>query len=796
MENIKTLPLLPLRNLVVFPKVSLSFDAIRRKSIRAIQAAMNGNKEIFLVTQVDPAKENPSVLDLYKMGVVAKISQTIKLQSGAVRVMVEGICRARFCEMNAEVPYPIASVEQIGEMDTDHLIVNEGFVRSLEATFDEYFALNKNMPPQSFIASSADTNPGKFADLICANVNLNYKIKQEILEELDVYLRIEKFVAALSKEIQILKVTREIDAKVKKHIDENQREYYLREEMKVIEEELGTKEGIKGEAAEYREKVEKLRLKKDVKEKLLKDISRFERLHSTSPDSAVMRNYLDTVLDLPWNKRTKEVLDIKKAEQILEEDHFGLDKVKKRILEYLSVRKLTAGKASTILCLVGPPGTGKTSIAKSIARALGREYVRISLGGVHDEADIRGHRKTYIGAMQGRIMSAVAEAKVKNPLILLDEIDKMGQDYKGDPSAALLEVLDAEQNYAFRDHFIEVPFDLSGVLFVTTANMLMDTPQPLLDRIEVIEVSGYTNEEKECIAKQYLLPRQLKENGLSDKNVTVTDDAIRDLINYYTRESGVRGLEREIGSLLRKAAMKIVSENKKSLKITAKNLTTYMGRHRFLVDMMNDKDDVGIVRGLAWTSAGGDTLSVEVNVMEGQGKVELTGNLGDVMKESAMAAISYIRTRCSELKIYDKFYKTCDIHIHVPEGAVPKDGPSAGITMATAMLSAIVKEPVRADLAMTGEITIRGRVLPIGGLKEKSMAAYTGGVKTVFIPKANVPDLEDVDNKVKDNIEFVPVEFANEIIDKALVCEEVSETDEWQMGNEVVMASNIRPTLR
>lgn len=558
MDNIKTLPLLALRNLVVFPKVSLSFDAIRRKSIRAIEAAMSGNKEIFLVTQTDPAKENPSVLDLYKIGVVAKISQVIKLQSGAVRVMVEGICRARFCEMTTEVPYPVANITEIFEQDSDHLIVNEGFMRSLEAAFDEYFALNKNMPPQSFIASSSDTNPGKFADLIAASVNLNYKIKQEILEELDVYVRIEKLVAAISKEVQVLKISREIDKKVKKNIDENQREYYLREEMKVIEEELGEKEGIKGEAAEYREKVKKLRLKKDVAEKLLKDVSRFEKLHSTSPDSAVMRNYLDTVLDLPWNKKSREVIDIKKAQEVLEADHFGLLKVKERILEYLSVRKLTNGKASTILCLVGPPGTGKTSIAKSIARALGREYVRISLGGVHDEADIRGHRKTYIGAMQGRIMSAVLEAKVKNPLILLDEIDKMGIDYKGDPSAALLEVLDAEQNYAFRDHFIEVPFDLSGVLFVTTANMLSDIPEPLLDRIEVIEVSGYTNEEKECIAKQYLLPRQLEENGLLDKKVTVTDDAIRDLINYYTRESGVRGLEREIGSLLRKAAMKIV----------------------------------------------------------------------------------------------------------------------------------------------------------------------------------------------------------------------------------------------
>lgn len=500
----------------------------------------------------------------------------------------------------------------------------------------------------------------------------------------------------------------------------------------------------------------------------MKDISRFEKLHSASPDSAVMRNYLDTVLELPWNKKTKEDIDIKKAQEILEADHFGLEKVKERILEYLSVRKLTAGKSGTVLCLVGPPGTGKTSIAKSIARAVGRKYVRVSLGGVHDEADIRGHRKTYIGAMPGRIMSAVAESKVKNPLILLDEIDKMGRDYKGDPSAALLEVLDTEQNSSFRDHFIEVPFDLSGVLFITTANTLSDIPEPLLDRIEVIEVSGYTNEEKECIAKQYLIPRQVKENGLTGKNITVTDEAIRDLINYYTRESGVRGLEREVGAMLRKAAMKIVSENKKSLKITAKNLTDYMGRHRFFVDMMNDKDDVGIVRGLAWTSVGGDTLSVEVNVMEGQGKIELTGNLGDVMKESAMAAISYIRTRTKELKIYDKFYKTCDIHIHVPEGAVPKDGPSAGITMATAIASALTGYPVRRDVAMTGEITLCGRVLPIGGLKEKSAAAYRAGIKTVIIPAENKPDLDDVSEVVKAAVKFVPVSTMDEVLELAL----------------------------
>ncbi len=766
MDNIYTLPLLPLRNLVVFPHTAVSFDAIRTRSIKAIEAAMSSGREIFVVTQRDPAKEKPSVLDLYKVGVIAKINQTVKMQNGVTRVMIDGIARARLTEVLCERPYGQCVVERIEENDTDNIIVNEGFIRSLENAFGEYFAVNRNITPQNFVMPPEKRTPSAFADAIASSVTLDFKIKQEILEELDPYVRVEKLVGEINKEVQVLKISREIDAKVKKSIDENQREYYLREEMKAIEEELGEKEGIKGEAHAYRESIKKL--KKPIREKLEKDISRFEKMQSSSPDSAVMRNYLDTVISLPWNKQTKENIDIKKAREVLDADHYGLIKVKERILEYLSVRKLTNGKEGSILCLAGPPGTGKTSIAKSIARALGRKYVRISLGGVHDEADIRGHRKTYIGAMQGRIMSAIIEAKVKNPLILLDEIDKMGQDYKGDPSAALLEVLDAEQNFAFRDHFIEVPFDLSGVMFVTTANMLSSIPEPLLDRIEVIEVTGYTNQEKECIAKQYLLPRQIKQNGLENCKVTVSDDAISDLINYYTRESGVRHLEREIGTLMRKSAKKILEENKKSLKITSKNLTDYMGKHRYSVELINEKDDVGIVRGLAWTSSGGDTLSVEVNVMAGSGKIELTGNLGDVMKESALAAVSYIRTRTGELGIYDKFHKTCDIHIHVPEGAVPKDGPSAGITMATAIASALTGYPVRRDVAMTGEITLRGRVLPIGGLKEKSAAAYRAGIKTVLIPIENKPDLDEVPQIVKDAIKFIPVSTMDEVLGEAL----------------------------
>lgn len=769
MENLHTLPLLPLRNLVVFPHMQVSFDAARPKSVRALEWAMNNNKLIFLVTQRDETKDDPSAVDLYKIGIIAKVTQTVRAHNGIMRVMAEGLCRARLDEILSDKPYIRCVCEEIPENEEDSLLLNEGFVRGLEKVFDEYFALNKNIPPQNFIATTGDVKPGRFADAIAANVNLKFPIKQEILEELDPYERIEKLMGALAKEIQILKISRDIESKVRKNIEINQREYYLREEMKVIEEELGEKEGIKGEAEEYRRRIESLNLDESIENKLCKDVSRFEKMQSSSPDSAVMRNYFDLVLDLPWNKASKETFSISRAEKILESEHYGMDKVKERVLEYLAVHKLTGGKDGTILCFAGPPGTGKTSIAKSIAEALGREFVRISLGGIHDEADIRGHRKTYIGAMPGRVISAVAEAGVNNPLILFDEIDKMGADYKGDPSAALLEVLDSEQNSAFRDHFVEVPFDLSSAVFITTANNIAAIPEPLLDRIEVIEVSGYTNEEKKCIAKQYLIPRQKKKNGLAGIRLTVDDDAVSDLIHFYTRESGVRNLEREVGSLMRKAAKKVVGENKKSLKITSKNLTEFLGRHRFPDDDTEIENKVGIVRGLAWTSVGGDTLSIEVNVMPGTGKLELTGNLGDVMKESAMAAVSCIRTRCDDFGIYGKFYKTCDIHIHVPEGAVPKDGPSAGITMATAIFSALTGYPVRGDVAMTGEITLRGRVLPIGGLKEKSAAAYRAGMKTVIIPEKNKPDLEDVTQEVKDNITFVPVSSIDEVLKTAVI---------------------------
>lgn len=769
MENIQILPLLAMRGIVAFPKSSISFDVVRNFSLRAVKEAMNGDKRIFLVCQKEVSVEKPSYIDLYKVGVIARVDQVISLQNGMTRIMVEGLCRARLCEVVSESPYHTCKVEEIFEAETDNLIVNEGFMRSLDDICQEYFILSKSNSLKTLLNTKSRLTPGRFADGIATNSNLDYKDKQVILEETDCYVRVEKLISILNKEVNILRISKEIDAKVKRNIDEHQKEYYLREELKVIEEELGEKEGIKGEADAYREKIVSLKVKKEVSEKLLKEVSRFEKMQSQSPDCAVMRNYLDSVLALPWNKRSRETTDIERARQILDEDHYGLTKVKERILEYLAVRTLTKGKDGTVLCLFGPPGTGKTSIAKSVARALGRKYVRVSLGGIHDEADIRGHRKTYIGAMAGRIMAAVAEAGTKNPLILLDEIDKMGTGFHGDPAAALLEVLDVEQNFAFRDHFIEVPFDLSEVMFITTANNLSTVSTPLLDRIEVVELTGYTYSEKESIAREYLVPKQMKKNGLSGKKITVADDAISGIINHYTRESGVRHLEREIGSLMRKAAIKVLSENAKSVKISAKNLEEYLGKRKYNIDLITEKDEVGIVRGLAWTSVGGDTLSIEVNVMAGSGKLELTGNLGDVMKESAMAAVSYIRTRCAELGIYEKFYKTCDIHIHIPEGAVPKDGPSAGITMATAICSALTGRPIRRDVAMTGEVTLRGRVLPIGGLKEKSVAAYRAGVKTVIIPEGNKPDLEDVPKEIKDKIKFVPVSDMDKVLSLALL---------------------------
>lgn len=761
------LPMIALRGLVVFPGSTVSFDVIRNKSRAAVDKAMKADKRIFLSAQNDILKENPSAIDIYKVGCVAKVRQTFK-NGDTMRVMVEVIKRARLSDLIITTPYLEAEVFEIDEQEEeDNALLNQAFVRSLQDLFEEYVNISKKMPPEKIAMVIPSNKIGRFADGIAANVNCDFEVKQELLETFDVYARMEKLMAVLKSEIQIANEQRKIEAKVRKNIDENQREYYLREELKVIEKELGNKDGYSEEISEYREKIVSLGLSKTDQEKLLKETDRLSKMMPSSPDSAVIRNYLDVLLELPWNKLSEENFDINNAAKILDDDHYGLDEVKERVLEHLAVHSLTGGQNGTVLCLVGPPGTGKTSVASSIAKALGREFVRISLGGVHDEAEIRGHRKTYIGSMPGRIITAIKQAGTKNPVVLLDEIDKMGMDYKGDPSSALLEVLDFEQNSTFRDNFIEVPFDLSKVMFIATANNMSNIPGPLFDRIETIEISGYTNPEKFEIAKRYLIPKQILKNGLKGKRVTVTDDAIEDVIGYYTKEAGVRGLERVIGKLMRKVAKTILQGEKKSAKITSKNLDSYLGKHKFSYDKKNDHDEVGTVRGLAWTSVGGDTLSVEVNVMSGTGKVELTGNLGDVMKESCMTAVSFVRSKSKELKIKDDFYKNKDIHIHVPEGAVPKDGPSAGITIATAVASALTNTPVKCDVAMTGEITLRGKVLPIGGLKEKSLAAYRAGIKTIIIPKDNSRDIEDIPEEIRNQINFVPATNMDAVLNTA-----------------------------
>lgn len=751
------LPTVALRGIVVFPYSMVGFDVIREKSIKAVEHALEKDSLIFLITQRSMEIENPTELDLYKVGVVAKVKRIMKMPGGVVHVIAEGIERAGLLGIEVWNPYMIAGVqtEEHEEETLENTIVNQAYSRSLQSQLEKYMEYNQRFPLAIAVEPAEMGDLAKLTDVIAANLTCGYFVKQEVLEIYDLYERAEKLNALLKNEINILKYKKEINDKVKDVIDENQREYYLREELKVIEKELGDKDGYSEEIAKYRENIKKLGFLKKDEEKLLKETEKLAKMHGSSPDVAVIRNYLDCVLALPWNKKSKENQDINYASEILERDHYAMNDVKRRVLEHLAVHKLTDGKNGTVLCLSGPPGTGKTSIAKSIARALGREYVRVSLGGIHDEADIRGHRKTYIGSMPGRIMNAMEQAGTKNPLILLDELDKMGTDYKGDPSSALLEVLDVEQNNAFRDHYIEIPFDLSDVMFVATANNLSTVPAPLLDRIEIIELSGYTEEEKLNIAKKYLIPKQQKNNGLKDMKLVFDDEALRMIIQKYTRESGVRGLERKIAEMMRRIAVDVETNGKKSVKIGKRNLLKYLDKPIYDFDLMNKKDEVGIVRGLAWTSVGGDTLSIEVNVMEGSGKVELTGNLGDVMKESAMTAISYVRSASEKLNIKDSFYKTKDIHIHVPQGAVPKDGPSAGVTIATAVASALAEIPVRRDVAMTGEVTLRGKVLPIGGLKEKSLAAYRAGIKTVIIPEDNKRDIEDIPEEIRNEMDFV-----------------------------------------
>lgn len=770
----KPIPLIITRGLIIFPYMIVNFDVGREKSIKALETAMADDQYICLCAQKDISADDPSENDIYMTGTTARIKQIMKMPGKTARVLVEGIDRVNIDEILFKNGFYNAAVSPFKtENMTD--IEETAYLRELKAAFEDYFSNNPKINAESFMSMMEINDPITLADIICANITLDIDKKQQILEIHSAKKRIQHLISIIRSEIEIMTVEKNLSMKVKENIDRHQKEYYLREQAKVISEELGEDESAASEANEYRKKLETFKMPKQSKEKILKEINRMSKMPPMSSEAVVIRTYLDYVTELPWNKKTRERFDIKKAEEILNNDHYGLEKVKERVLEYLAVRKLTKGSSCPILCFVGPPGVGKTSVAKSIASALGRKYVRISLGGIHDEADIRGHRKTYIGSMPGRIITALKQAESKNPLILLDEIDKVGHDMRGDPQAALLEVLDSEQNHAFRDHYLEVDFDLSDIMFITTANSLETVSRPLLDRMEIISIGGYTEDEKMHIAEKYLIPREIEKNGLADKKADIRPEAVRDIINYYTREAGVRNLEKQIGAVCRKAAKSILYDKRRSITVTEKNLSKYLGVKKYSFDMMNEHDEIGVARGLAWTSVGGDTLSIEVNVMSGSGKIELTGMLGDVMKESAMAAISYIRSRADEFELPDDFHKTSDIHIHVPEGATPKDGPSAGITMATALISALTGRAVRKDIAMTGEITTRGRVLPIGGLKEKSLAAYRAGIRTIIIPEKNKKDLEDIPENIRSEIKFVPASYMDTVLKNALTAKKKKE---------------------
>ncbi len=762
------IPILALRGLAVFPDQTVHFDVGRPKSIKALDASMKQDQTLFLIPQKDMLVDDPKLIDLYNIGTVVKVKQVLKTQGENLRVLVTGICRGRITELSQSDPYLAGIIEAVPAPETGDSIRAHALRREAATLYGLYLQMSEHPAQAVHLRMMSSESSGFIADCIAQNSGIDFRDRAKLLCQLNPVRRLEMALKLLHQEIEMLRLESDIQEKTRSAIDQNQKDYYLREQIKVLREELGEGED-ENEFENYAKSIQALHLASEQEKKLLKDVDRLKKQPFGSSEGAVLRNYLDTVLELPWNVRTKERLDVAAARKVLEHDHFGLEKVKERILEIIAVRQMAPEMPPQILCLVGPPGVGKTSISYSIARSLNRKMARISLGGVHDEADIRGHRKTYVGAMPGRVMAAMIQAGSSNPLLLLDEIDKMGSNHRGDPSAALLEVLDGEQNHTYRDHYLEIPYDLSDVLFITTANTIDTIPRPLLDRMEIIELGSYTDEEKLMIGKNHLIPKQFAKHGLKKSQLRITDDGIRDIISCYTRESGVRNLERSIGEICRKAAMQIVfQEEPKRITVNAANMETFLGIRKFLPDRVLCADQVGLVTGLAWTSVGGETLEVEVNVMDGTGKLELTGNLGDVMKESAHAALSYIRANAQKLGIASDFYKTKDIHVHFPEGAVPKDGPSAGVTMCTAIVSALTGVTVRRDVAMTGEISLRGRVLRIGGLKEKTMAALRHGIRTVIIPTDNERDLEEIDQTVRRQLNFISASTVDTVLEAAL----------------------------
>lgn len=770
-NNLREIAVIPLRGLTIFPYMVIHFDVGRDKSIKALEEAMLQNQKIFLTTQKNIETDDPKIDEIHEVGTLCKVKQMLKLPGDTIRVLVEGLSRAKIKDVLQDVPYLKVTIEEYPDHDFEIDKECEALKRSVLQTFEQYVELNAKITPDILLTVRAIDNCGRLADVIASNISLKMDQKQVLIEALTPKLRLEVLYKYILNEIEIIQVEKKINEKVKSQISKMQKEYYLKEQIKAIREELGEDYSKDEEIEELKSKVSKLKASKAVKEKIEGEIKRLALLAPNSAESNVIRTYVNNILDLPWNKMTKDSLNLSKSRVILDEDHYGLKEVKERVLEYLAVKQLTKSMKGPIICLVGPPGVGKTSIAKSIARSLNRKFIRMSLGGVRDEAEIRGHRRTYIGAIPGRIMNAIKEVGYKNPVLLFDEIDKLSSDFRGDPASALLEVLDPEQNKEFTDHYLEVPFDLSKVMFVTTANSLSTIPRPLLDRMEIIQVSGYTEKEKLEIAKRYLVSKQQGLHGLKDEQFELPDESIRKIITNYTRESGVRELERKIAKLLRKLAVEIVENKKDFVDVTSEEVQTFLDAPIYTYDEIEEKSQVGVVMGLAWTSVGGTTLNIEVAKLAGKGKLVLTGQLGDVMKESARAGMSYIRSIADQYKLEDDFHEKMDIHIHIPEGATPKDGPSAGITMATAVISAITDIPVRNDIAMTGEITLRGRVLPIGGLKEKTLAAERAGIKKILFPHENIKDLKDVPDSVKENVELVPVKTMDEVLKHALVKE-------------------------